>query len=86
MEIVVSRERCGVASACRLIRGRWSREERSQRRRMAQAMQRELWQLLVAASSVPGQEGIGKAVARSHVSIDRFAGATSDVCPIPVAL
>ena len=38
-----------VLRACRLIRTRWSWEERHQRRRVAAAKQRELWRLLGAA-------------------------------------
>jgi hypothetical protein len=40
---------CEVLSASRLIRGRWSWEERRRRRGVAEAKQRELWRLLKAA-------------------------------------
>ena len=42
-------ERCESVGARRLIRGRWSREERQRRQRLAEGKQRDLWRLLEAA-------------------------------------
>ena len=85
METLSSPGRCGGASACRLIRGSWSCEERNRQRRIARAMQQELWRLLEAAWGVPGQARTAKPVARSDASMDRLANVAGNVCPIPVA-
>ncbi len=78
--IIHSRKRCGVASACRLIRGRWDPEERRQRRQMAKAMQQELWQLLTAGRSVPAKGEAGKPAFASGVHVDRLLSSTGALC------
>ncbi len=45
----IAPERCEFVGACRLVRGRWSEEERRRRRRVAEGKQRQLWRLLETA-------------------------------------
>ena len=54
-------ERWEVVGACHLIRGRWSREERRQRQRLAEAKQQELRRLLEATSGFR-REGVGNPI------------------------
>jgi hypothetical protein len=69
--IVNPRKRCGVASACRRIRGRWDREERRQRQRIAEVKQQELWRLLEATWSLSAKEGVGRPALASGSRIVR---------------
>lgn len=66
--ILNRREQHGVADACRLIRNRWSAAERLQRRRIAEARQQELWQLLEATCgpSAKATAGIPAPVSDRH--------------------
>ena len=69
-----------AASACRLIRKRWNRKQRRQRREIAQAKQQELWRLLAAAWSAPHGEDLRRpASARdaSHAPSSNATGAVS---------
>jgi len=78
--IINPRKRYGVASACRRIRGRWDREERRQRRRIADAKQQELWRSLEAAWSLSAIEGVAKTASASGSHIVRQLGATGALC------
>lgn len=78
--ILNSRKRCGVANTCRLIRGRWNREERCRRRRIAEAKQQQLWRLLEAAWNLPAIEGVGKPASACGTHVARSARSTDALC------
>jgi hypothetical protein len=78
--IINPRRRYAVASACRLIRGRWDREERRQRRRIAHVKQRELWQLLKVASSRSAKKRHGMPGSAYGAQLARLSGATDGLC------
>ena len=70
--IINPRKRYGVASACRRIRGRWDRQERHQRRRIAEAKQQELRRSLEAAWSLSAIEGVGKTASGFGADVARL--------------
>ena len=78
--IINPRRRYGVATACRRIRGRWDREERRQRRRIAEAKQQELWRSLEAAWSLSAIEGVGKTASASGAHIVRQLRSSGALC------
>lgn len=81
MDAIISPpKRSGVAAACRRIRGRWGREERRRRRRMADAMQRELWRLLEAVWRLSADERVGSPVSVPDATIVRSHRSTGALC------
>lgn len=78
--IVNPRKRYGVASACRRIRGRWGREERRQRQRIAEAKQQELWRLLEAAWRLSAKEGVDRPLSASGAHVVRQLRSTGALC------
>jgi hypothetical protein len=78
--LINPRERDGVASACRLIRTRWTQAERHQRRQIAEAKQQALWRLFEAACSPSGQDGFGEPAAPSGADTAHVSGSTGVLC------